>query len=100
MGTTLRELFPDGRTIFYEGDDPQAFRRQVQAEFGFDPAGAPGVYANNLSGGLPGEDYADLQAMPAEIKSSTWDAEHGWQFHCPPEHLDAIYESDRWPMGS
>jgi hypothetical protein len=32
------ELFPEGRDIFYEGDDPDGFAAQIRAEFGFDPA--------------------------------------------------------------
>jgi hypothetical protein len=35
------ELFPEGRFIFYEGDDPKRFRREIKAEFGFDPGPAP-----------------------------------------------------------
>ena len=34
---TWRDLFPDGRVIFYEGDDPEGFRAQIRTEFGFDP---------------------------------------------------------------
>jgi hypothetical protein len=30
----------------------------------------------------------------------TFDKAHGWQFHCPAEHLDAIYAFGRWPVGS
>jgi hypothetical protein len=63
-----REIFPEGRTIFYEGDEPEKFAQEILAEFGFDPS-------------------ADDRWAPH-------------QFHCPPEHLDAIYGSDRWPMGS
>jgi hypothetical protein len=29
-----------------------------------------------------------------------WDEEHGYAFHCPAEHLDAIYGSGRFPLGS
>jgi hypothetical protein len=56
---------PDGRFIFYEGDDSRGFRRQIKAEFGFDPGPQP---------------------------------EDG--FHCPAEHLDEIYASGRFLMGS
>lgn len=35
---TWSELFPHGRDIFYEGDDPAAFARQIEARFGFNPA--------------------------------------------------------------
>jgi hypothetical protein len=59
------ELCPEGRFIFYEGDDPKGFRREIKAEFGFDPGPKP---------------------------------DEG--FHCPPEHLDAIYGTGRFPMGS
>jgi len=67
--TTWRELCPEGRDIFYEGDDPAGFAQQIKAEFGFDPAGDP-----------------------------MWGVQY--QFHCPAEHLDAIYGSARFPMGS
>jgi hypothetical protein len=33
-----RELFPEGRTIFYEGDEPEKFAQEILAEFGFDPS--------------------------------------------------------------
>ena len=62
------EMFPDGRHIYYEGDDPKGFVEQIKAEFGFDPS-----------------------------KDEHWG--NGCCFHCPPEHLDAIY-SGRFPMGS
>ena len=82
---TLAELHPNGRTIFYEGDDPEGFRAVIRAEFGFDPAEHPG---HEFHTGLPG-------------CARTWDEEHGWSFHCPAEHLDAIYGDDyRFPMGS
>lgn len=65
-----KQLFPDGRYIFYEGDDPERFVEQIRNEFGFDPSADPDW--NN-------PDY---------------------QFLCPAEHLDAIYGNDRFPMGS
>lgn len=71
--TPWSELFPDGRVIIYEGDDPEEFTRQVEAEFGFDP----------------GSD-----------ERWDWDNPDAYWFHCPAEHLDAIYGSSRWPMGS
>jgi hypothetical protein len=92
---TWAGLFPKGRTVFYEGDDPEGFRQQILAEFGFDPAKCPGVYANNSNW-----DYKELGEMPVGQKTPTWDEDHGWQFHCPAEHLDAIYGNDRFPMGS
>lgn len=32
------DMFPDGRFIFYEGDDPEGFREDIMKNFGFDPA--------------------------------------------------------------
>ena len=100
MGETMptwRELFPLGRTLFYEGDDPTGFANEITAEFGFDPRECPGVYEQP---GCEFGDYAALAAMPGIAKRSTWYDVNGWQFHCPPEHLDAIYGSGRWPLGS
>ena len=77
---TWRELRPEGRHIFYEGDDPQKFAEEIRTEFGFDPSNDP------LWGVL-------IPAGPG------FESFYSYQFHCPPEHLDAIY-SDRFPMGS
>jgi len=68
--TKWKELFPEGRFIYYEGDDLMAFLRKIRAEFGFNPGSFASVLAANKG------------------------------FHCPPEHLDAIYGSGRFPMGS
>ena len=35
------EMFPNGRHIFYEGDDAEGFARQIKTEFGFDPSQDP-----------------------------------------------------------
>jgi hypothetical protein len=67
--TSWRELFPAGRTIFYEGDEPCKFANYIRSEFCFDPSADP----------------------------DWW---NGHQFHCPPQHLDGIYGSSRWAMGS
>jgi hypothetical protein len=76
---TWSELFPDGRHIFYEGNDPARFVSQVEAEFGFSPALDTG-WGEQIDGdGLSFISYG---------------------FHCPAEHLDAIYGTSRFPMGS
>jgi hypothetical protein len=80
-----RELFPGGRCIFYEGADPDGFAREVRAEFGFDPAADP-RWGRALMHGPDGEELPDPLGRP-------------YGFHCPPQHLDAIY-SGRFPMGS
>jgi len=74
-----KDLFPQGRTIYYEGDDPEAFAQQVKTEFGFDPSASPWWGERNDEGELDVNSY---------------------KFHCPAEHLDAIYGTDRWRMGS
>jgi hypothetical protein len=67
-------LFPEGREIFYEGDNPEEFAATIKAELDFDPS-----KDNPRWGEVVHVSYA---------------------FHCPPEHLDAIYGGDRFPMGS
>jgi hypothetical protein len=107
---TWAGLFPDGRFIYYEGDNPGGFVNTIKAEFGFDASECDGwgVY-------YPAEDGHD------PIKSAEWSRRireingpvppdlqspppHGaftsYGFHCPAELLDAIYGSDCYPMGS
>ncbi|MGV0050793.1 hypothetical protein ACRU43_16350 [Mycobacterium colombiense] len=74
------EVFPNGRHIFYEDDDPETFVEQIKAECGFDPGADP----------LWGVFYPATPGCNDEFYS--------YQFCCPAEHLDAIY--GRWPMGS
>lgn len=77
--STWSDLFPAGREIFYEGNDPIGFVQDVRTEFGFDPSRDPrwGVRIE-----LSGDSFIS------------------YCFHCPPEHLDEIYGTDRFPMGS
>ena len=35
---TWQTLFPEGRLIFYEGDDPTGFCEEILKNFGFDPS--------------------------------------------------------------
>jgi hypothetical protein len=58
------ELMPEGRTIFYEGDDPENFAAEMFNRFGLDVAG------------------------------DGWCDEYGYQFHCPVELLNQIYMGD------
>jgi hypothetical protein len=116
-GATWSAHYPDGRFIYYEGEDPDGFVEQIKAEFGFDPSASEGwgtwiegtpstpegeriqaKYDAAIARGvvrivpevLSGHEFA---LMPFEGFFS-----HG--FFCPPEHLDAIYGNDRFPMGS
>ena len=75
----LRAKF-EGHILRYEGDDPEGFRAQVKAEFGFDPA-----------------DDFDSGAELGREKWGEWvETKYGellqnFRFLCPPEHLEAIY---------
>jgi len=79
-----RELRPDGRTICYEGDEPDAFCEAIRVMFGFDPSADP-VWHTDWMNGDP--TYPDVYGR------TNW-------FHCPAEHLDAIYGSGLFPLGS
>jgi hypothetical protein len=72
LKATWSELFPDGRQIFYEGENPKAFVKEMKRKFGFDPS------KNN----------------------PRWNEEYGYSFLCPAQHLDEIYGNDKYPMGS
>ncbi len=79
-------LFPTGRFVYYEGDDPDGFAATVRDEFGFDPSDPRRPRRNPPNGyGLPVFEYG-------------WDAGHGWSFLCPPVHLDAMLA--RFPLGT
>lgn len=69
---TWSELFPEGRHIFYEGDDPKAFAKEMQEKFGFDPS----------------KDNDD------------WTEERGYCFLCSADCLDEVYGNDRYRLGS
>lgn len=77
--TTWQDLFPKGRQVFYEGDDPDRFCAQIRSEFGFDPAEGPGW------------------DVPAADDAGSY---RSFSFFCPPGNLDAVYGSGRWPLGS
>jgi hypothetical protein len=79
--TNWADLFSGGRVIFYEGDDPDGFVATVRREFGFDPS-ADSRWGEQLSLDEPPHTHIT------------------YAFLCPPGLMDAIYGSDRWPMGS
>ena len=89
---TWAELFPNGRGICYEGDDPEGFIAEIKAEFGFDPSADPAWRSNLLNGTYGLGDLGD-ELYEDPFGRSYW-------FLCPAEHLDEIYGSARWPMGS
>jgi len=73
--TTWQELFPDGRYLVYEGEDPVWFVAAIEREFGFDPSADPAWGKDWLSGD---------PRNPDPFGRSLW-------FHCPAAHLQAIY---------
>jgi hypothetical protein len=74
-------LFPEGRHIYYEGDDHTAFVRRIKAEYSFNPAADPHWG----------------QHFGVDAEGDGWGS---YSFHCPAEHLDAIYGNPDFPMGS
>jgi hypothetical protein len=81
---TWDELFPEGRTICYEGDDPAAFCEEIRVLFGFDPSADP-VWEKAWMNGDP--DWPDV------FGRTCW-------FHCPAAHLEGLYGSGAWRVGS
>lgn len=75
------KLFPDGRVLFYEGDDPKGFRAEMRTKFGFDPA-AP------CKGVLGGEEFRRFNKR------------HDYQFFCPANVLDKVYGKKGYMLGS
>jgi hypothetical protein len=66
------ELYPEGRDIFYEGDNPKEFVEEMKARYGFDPS----------------------------RDNSYWNEKCGYSFHCPASVVDEIYEGRLYPLGS
>ena len=73
------ELFPEGRYIFYEGDDPKGFVADMKRKFNFDPSKDPS--------------WNWRRSVPR--------GGSGCEFLCPAHMLDEIYGCDsKYPMGS
>jgi hypothetical protein len=64
------EMFPDGRYLFYEGDNPEGFAKEMRNKYAFDPK------KDNLN-------WSD-----------------GYGFWCPSRLLDEVYGSGSYPLGS
>lgn len=74
------DYWPNGRHIYYEGDEPEVFAATIKDEFGLD------VTSDNNWG----------QA----IEDSEGGSFVSYGFDCPAKLLGDIYYSDRWPTGS
>jgi hypothetical protein len=107
-----RETRPEGRHIFYEGDDPAAWIDKIRHDFGLDPARfmvrvwGGGEICNTLCVPDPA-DFIRHGSLTYKLmgppRADPWPGE--WTFtveiDCPPNLLDEIYTSDEYgPMGS
>lgn len=79
--TTWAELFPNGREIFYEGDDPDGFAVEIAAKYGFDPR----------------TDQRWWEVIEGDAESEPFVV---YGFHCPAVLLDVIYANPKYPLGS
>jgi hypothetical protein len=73
--TSYDELFPHGRIVFYEGDDPDRFAAEMAA-LGIDVR-----YVPDDGGATP--DWDRLRS-----------------FYIPPGRVEEIYIAGRWALGS
>lgn len=93
--STWRELFPEGRHIFFEGEDPAAFIDEIRRLYGLDPLLFEVTqwrdgeiicnYRNPDPAGL-------IREFPFKTDAFTVSLD------CPPAILDEIYTG--YPMGS
>jgi hypothetical protein len=75
---TWAKLYPEGRDLYYEGEHPDEFATAIREKFDFDPSADP-LWGKYVEGdhGEPGFT--------------------SYGFHCPAEHVDAVYGSHRFP---
>lgn len=67
---TWQEMFPNGRTVFYEGDDSRGFMREMRTKYGF--------------------------TINKNLKS--W--RRSKMFHLPGHLMDKVYGNSKYPLGS
>ena len=88
------DLYPDGRLLWYEGDDPDGFAAEMMTRFGLDvTAPIPDFMRDEFHHNFPwGTVLADEDGSePLSF----------YEFYCPPELLDNIYGDDvPWPIGT
>jgi len=76
------ETYPEGRHLFYEGKQPEAFVALMKSRHDFDPS------ADNPDWGykIPaGDGHAAFTSYP---------------FHCPADKLDCIWDIPGHPIGT
>ncbi len=74
------DYWPNGRHIYYEGGEPEAFAAMIKDEFGLD--------------------VTSDRAWGQVIDDSEGGSFVSYGFDCPAGLLGDIYYSDRWPIGS
>lgn len=67
------EMYPNGRFVYYEGDDPHHFVREMKNKYGFDPS------KNNRR---------------------HWCEGGSWCFLLPGNCIDDVYDRSKYPLGS
>jgi hypothetical protein len=90
-----QEMFPEGRVVFYEGDDPEGFVKEMKEKFNFDPS-------------MTDVDFTALAPIP-NTPNKAWgelipgDADGpgflSYAFHCPGHLMDKVYGGS-YPLGS
>jgi len=71
---TWAKLYPEGRDLYYEGEHPDQFADAIREEFGLDPSEDP-LWGKRTEGDDGGPGFTL------------------YGFHCPAEHIDAIYST-------
>lgn len=84
---TWDDLHPDGAIRYYEGDDPHGFAAEVKVEFGFDVTEAGEVHDIDETGYDHGCRWGGFP-------------ERDFSFCIPAGLVEAVYGSERWPLGS
>jgi hypothetical protein len=75
------QLFPNGREIFYEGDEPDKFAAHLAETYGLDPRADPRWWEV-----IDGD--GDMEPFVV------------YGFRCPAHLLDLIYGNSAYPLGS
>jgi hypothetical protein len=85
--TSWDDLCPNGAVRYYEGDDPDGFAAEMVAEFGFDVT--------------EGDEECGVDSNGREWSYRwAWTEKSGYSFLIPPGLVEAVYGSERWPLGS
>jgi hypothetical protein len=71
MDNKWSKLYPKGRYIFYEGDDPESFIKEIKDTLGFKIK-------------IDWDGYKEFKSFG---------------FHCPSKYMDKIYGGE-YPVGS